>query len=146
VPTALTGDAAKDRFAEVARLFAIAPRLNFHSDHGSQYRIRSHRQILEAADILLSMSDAPTPTTTLGPNRHEPLKNEMLQVGSFVNDTDSRIEIFDFIEFYYNHRREHSSLSYQTPAQFEAKTNLSINPNLVQKSVTLHITTSGARN
>ena len=49
------------------------------------------------------------------------LKNEMLQGGSFASDGDARIEIFDFIESYYNHHRKHSALGYQTPAQFEAK-------------------------
>ena len=49
------------------------------------------------------------------------LKNEMLQGGSFATEADARIEIFDFIESYYNHHRKHSALGYQTPAQFEAK-------------------------
>jgi transposase InsO family protein len=50
------------------------------------------------------------------------LKNEMLQGGTFATEADARIEIFDFIESYYNHHRKHSVLGYQTPAQFEAKT------------------------
>ena len=50
------------------------------------------------------------------------LKNEMLQGGAFADDNDARIEIFDFIESYYNLHRKHSSLGYQTPAQFEAAT------------------------
>ena len=48
------------------------------------------------------------------------LKNEMLQGGEFADDADARIEIFDFIESYYNQHRKHSSLGYKTPAQFEA--------------------------
>ena len=39
------------------------------------------------------------------------LKNEMLQGGTFASEADARIEIFDFIESYYNHHRTHSSLS-----------------------------------
>jgi transposase InsO family protein len=50
------------------------------------------------------------------------LKNEMLQGGSFATEADARLEIFDFIESYYNHHRKHSALGYQAPAQFEAKT------------------------
>ena len=50
------------------------------------------------------------------------MKNEMLQGGVFADDADARIEIFDFIESYYNLHRKHSSLGYQTPAQFEAAT------------------------
>jgi putative transposase len=48
-------------------------------------------------------------------------KNEMRQGGSFAIEADAHIEIFDFIESYYNHHRKHSALSYQTPAQFEAE-------------------------
>ena len=44
----------------------------------------------------------------------------MLQGGSFASDADASIEIFDFIESYYNYHRKHSALGYQTPAQFEA--------------------------
>ena len=49
------------------------------------------------------------------------LKTEMLGDGCFINDTDARTEIFDYIESYYNTQRKHSALGYQTPAQFEVK-------------------------
>ena len=101
---------------------AIAPGLIFHSDCGSQYGSRSHRQILEAANIIQSMSARANPYHNAWTESFMgTLKNEMLQGGSFVNEADARIEIFDFIESYYNHHRKHSSLSNQTPAQFEAK-------------------------
>ena len=45
----------------------------------------------------------------------------MLQGGSFSNDTDARIELFAFIDSYYNTHRKHSALGYQTPASFEAQ-------------------------
>jgi len=54
------------------------------------------------------------------------LKTEMLGDGCFINDADARTEIFDFIECYYNTQRKHSSLKYQTSAQFEAE-KLSLN-------------------
>ena len=49
------------------------------------------------------------------------LKSEMLQDGRFIDATDARTEIFDYIDAYYNNHRKHSALGYQTPAQFEAK-------------------------
>ena len=48
------------------------------------------------------------------------LKAEMLDGGCFINARDARMEIFTYIESYYNTHRKHSSLDYQTPAQFEA--------------------------
>ena len=100
----------------------VAPGLIFHSDRGSQYGSRSHRQMLEAANILQSMSARANPYHNAWTESFMgTLKNEMLQGGTFASEADARIEIFDFIESYYNHHRKHSSLSYQTPAQFEAK-------------------------
>ncbi len=49
------------------------------------------------------------------------LKREMLQDGCFASAGDARAEIFDYIEAYYNTRRKHSALSYQTPSQFETQ-------------------------
>jgi putative transposase len=49
------------------------------------------------------------------------LKREMLQGGCFENANDARIEIFEYIDGYYNTHRKHSSLGYQTPSQFEAE-------------------------
>ena len=100
----------------------VAPGLIFHSDRGSQYGSRSHRQMLEDANILQSMSARANPYHNAWTESFMgTLKNEMLQGGTFASEADARIEIFDFIESYYNHHRKHSSLSYQTPAQFEAK-------------------------
>ncbi len=48
------------------------------------------------------------------------LKAEMLQNGRFVNATDARSELFAYIDSYYNTQRLQSSLSYQSPASFEA--------------------------
>jgi len=51
------------------------------------------------------------------------LKREMLRGGSFLNENDATIELFDYIEIYYNLKRKHSSLGYLSPAQFEEKAN-----------------------
>lgn len=48
------------------------------------------------------------------------LKAEMLQNGRFINAADARSELFAYIDSYYNTQRLHSSLSYQSPASFEA--------------------------
>jgi len=51
------------------------------------------------------------------------LKTEMLQGGTFTNHADASIELFAYIEAYYNTHRKHSALGYQTPASFEAQIN-----------------------
>ena len=46
----------------------IAPELIFHSDRGSQYGSGAYRQLLRQAGMRQSMSPAPIPITTPGPN------------------------------------------------------------------------------
>ena len=100
----------------------VAPGLIFHSDRSSQYGGRSHREMLDSAEILQSMSARANPYHNAWTESFMgTLKNEMLQGGSFASDADAKIEIFDFIESYYNHHRKYSALGYQAPAQFEAK-------------------------
>lgn len=101
----------------------VVPGLIFHSDRGSQYGSRAHRDMLEAAGILQSMSARANPYHNAWTESFMgTLKNEMLQGGSFASEADARIEIFDFIESYYNHHRKHSALGYRTPARFETET------------------------
>ena len=47
------------------------------------------------------------------------MKNEMLQNGIFIDESDARTELFDYIDSYYNLRRKHSSLGYLSPSKFE---------------------------
>ena len=49
------------------------------------------------------------------------LKREMLQGGCFADATDARLELFEYIEAYYNNHRKHSAIGYLTPNQFETQ-------------------------
>jgi transposase InsO family protein len=92
----------------------------FHSDRGSQYGSTAYRQLLSQAGMRQSMSARANPYHNAWTESFMgTLKNEMLQGGCFIDDTDARIEIFSYIESYYNTHRKHSSLGYKTPAQFE---------------------------
>ncbi len=69
----------------------IASGLIFHSDRGSKYGSRAHRQMLEAADILQSMSARANPYHNAWTESFMgTLKNEMLQGGTFANEADAR--------------------------------------------------------
>jgi putative transposase len=94
----------------------------FHSDRGSQYGSSSYRQLLREAGMRQSMSARANPYHNAWTESFMgTLKAEMLQDGCFINAQDARTEIFAYIDSYYNTRRKHSSLGYQTPAQFEAQ-------------------------
>ena len=47
------------------------------------------------------------------------LKRELLGNQMFATIDQAKLEIFQYIELYYNTKRPHSSLGYISPAQFE---------------------------
>jgi transposase InsO family protein len=94
----------------------------FHSDRGSQYSSTRFRQALAKAGLSQSMSARANPYDNAWTESFiGTLKHEMLQEGCFHNAHDARLEIFQYIEGYYNTHRKHSSLGYKTPSQFEAQ-------------------------
>jgi len=94
----------------------------FHSDRGSQYGSASFRNALAEAGMRQSMSARANPYDNAWTESFiGTLKHEMLQGGCFQNAHDARIEIFEYIEGYYNTHRKHSSIGYKTPIQFEAQ-------------------------
>jgi len=101
----------------------IAPGLIFHSDRGSQYGSKAHRALVGRHGIIQSMSARANPYHNAWTESFiGTLKNEMLGDGCFIDGQDARTELFGYIEAYYNTRRLHSSLGYQTPAEIEAGT------------------------
>jgi putative transposase len=94
----------------------------FHSDRGSQYGSAPFRRALAQAGLRQSMSARANPYDNAWTESFiGTLKHEMLQGGCFENAADARIEIFEYIDGYYNTHRKHSALGYQTPSQFEAE-------------------------
>lgn len=94
----------------------------FHSDRGSQYGSTAFRKVLTEARLLQSMSARSNPYDNAWSESFiGTLKLEMLQDGCFENASDARIEIFEYIEGYYNTHRKHSAIGYKTPSQFETQ-------------------------
>jgi len=94
----------------------------FHSDRGSQYGSAPFRKALAKAGLRQSMSARANPYQNAWTESFiGTLKHEMLQGGCFENASDARMEIFEYIDGYYNTHRKHSALEYRTPIQFEAK-------------------------
>ncbi|QCR25301.1 hypothetical protein C1N53_22560 (plasmid) [Pontibacter sp. SGAir0037] len=52
------------------------------------------------------------------------LKTECVYGARFANQRAAAIEIFEYIEVFYNRERIHSSLGYRTPKQMEEKLNM----------------------
>jgi len=51
------------------------------------------------------------------------LKYELIYYHRFASKAQARSAIFDYIETFYNRRRLHSSIGYQSPLDFEAQLN-----------------------
>ena len=95
----------------------------FHSDRGSQYGSSAFRGVLQRAGLRQSMSARANPYDNAWTESFiGTLKREMLQGGCFADATDARLELFDYIDGYYNTHRKHSAIGYLTPLQFESKT------------------------
>jgi transposase InsO family protein len=93
-----------------------------HSDRGSQYASYDYREALDRAGITCSMSrrgncwDNAVAESFFGTLKTELLYELPLQTRSATRDA-----VVDYIETFYNVRRRHSSLGYQSPVEFELK-------------------------
>lgn len=93
-----------------------------HSDRGGQYAGTNFRKLISDHSLLQSMSRADNPyDNAFMESRFSRLKAELLQGGAFETIEDAHTEIFEYLEMYYNTRRLHSSLDYQSPMSYEKK-------------------------
>lgn len=91
-----------------------------HSDQGSQYASVAFRELLRRNGFRQSMSgkgncyDNPRAESFFSR-----FKAELIENGVFEDFEQARLEIFSYIEGYYNRTRLHSSLGYKSPLEFE---------------------------
>lgn len=96
------------------------PEMMVHSDRGGQYAGNKFRKLINDNKLLQSMSRADNPyDNAFMESCFSRFKTELLQGGTFQNREDAQTEIFEFIEMYYNTKRRHSSLNYQSPMNYE---------------------------
>jgi transposase InsO family protein len=108
-----------ESFKRARRRRSVPKGLIVHTDRGGQYAGKSFRMLL-GEDVRQSMSRADDPyDNAFMESFYSRFKAEMLGDGRFLTIEDARTEIFEFIEMYYNTIRIHSSLSYQSPMEYE---------------------------
>jgi transposase InsO family protein len=90
-----------------------------HSDRGSQYASKEYRNHLDIMEMQQSMSrkgncwdNAPTERF------FRSLKHEQLNYEKFRTKEAAKLSIIDYLDFY-NGKRTHSILGYQSPLEFE---------------------------
>ena len=103
-------------------LFVRRPQdgLVLHSDRGCQYTSFAFGRRCEEAGIVPSMgSVGDAYDNAMIESFFATLETELLDRVRFKTRRGARIEIFDFIEGFYNRHRLHSSLDYMSPEEFE---------------------------
>jgi transposase InsO family protein len=113
------------RLAKAALEKAIAarqpsPGLVHHSDRGVQYASNEYVQMLQANQMIPSMSRPANPYDNANCESFmKTLNREEIYANTYVDLEHLRANIAAFIEQYYNRWRLHSALGYQSPDEFE---------------------------
>lgn len=96
--------------------------LIFHSDRGVQYACEEFRRLLQKHQIIQSMSRKGNCwDNAVAESFFKILKSELIYQLPIQHIGQAQIEIFEFIEIWYNNKRKHSYLNYLTPEQFGTK-------------------------
>jgi transposase InsO family protein len=89
-----------------------------HSDQGCTYASEDYRELLAAHGIVCSMSRRGNCyDNAVMESFFSSLKSELAD--QFASHGDAKMELFDYIEVFYNRKRRHSTLGYVSPAEFE---------------------------
>ena len=95
-----------------------------HSDRGVQYACERYRQMLEQHQMTCSMSRRGNCLDNAAMESFfATLKTELVHRQEYATRGAAVTSIFEYIEVFYNRKRKHSSLGYQSPEAFEASLN-----------------------
>lgn len=98
-----------------------APGLIHHTDQGAQYASVAYRQMLAQHGFTASMSrKGHCYDTAVVESFFSTLKNELVHDRDYRTHEEARVEVFEFIEVFYNRQRLHQALGYVSPEQCEA--------------------------
>ena len=93
-----------------------------HSDHGAQYTSLAFGRRCREAEIAVSMgSVGDCFDNALAESFFATLVCELITRSRWRTYSEARMAVFDYIEGFYNPRRRHSALAYQSPAEYERR-------------------------
>ena len=93
-----------------------------HSDQGIQYAAGAYTQLLEEAEVRISMAEVGQAWQNGYAERLiRTIKEEEVDLSEYRDYHDAYQQIGYFLNDVYMHKRIHSSLGYLTPAEFEAQ-------------------------
>jgi transposase InsO family protein len=92
-----------------------------HSDRGVQYASAALRELLQREGLTMSMSRKGDPwDNAMMESFFGSLKTEWIDTG-YATEAQARMEVFKYIEMFYNPTRRHSALDYLSPAEYERR-------------------------
>lgn len=91
-----------------------------HTDRGCQYTSIRFQAVLLRYGCRQSMSRKGNPyDNAVMESFYRTLKRELVQGANYADPEQARLDIFKYIETYYNTKRIHSALDWLSPCQFE---------------------------
>jgi transposase InsO family protein len=108
------------RMAVLSQGLDLEQNLVTHSDRGCQYASEVYREKLKELGITASMSRRGNCyDNAYAESFFHTLKVELVHRRRFKTRTEAMAAIFEYIEVWYNRRRIHSALGYQSPMEYE---------------------------
>ncbi|WP_223255465.1 IS3 family transposase [Flavobacterium sp. LM4] len=103
----------------------ITNELIFHSDRGIQYANKSFTNMLDSfKTVTRSMSrKGDCWDNAVAESFFKSLKTELIYGNKLITKEQMELEIFEYIEIWYNKKRRHSALNYKTIEEFNKLTN-----------------------
>lgn len=96
------------------------PGLIHHSDQGMLYAAGRYIELLNRHGMIRSMSGKGNCyDNAVVESFFSSLKNEIIHHRDYQTRDQARTEIFEYIELFYNRKRIHQSLQYQTPVNYD---------------------------
>ena len=94
--------------------------LLFHSDRGSEYTCKEFRDLIDQCSVLQSFSAKGYPyDNSVCESFFKYLKMEETDRKHYRTREELRLDLFSYIDGYYNSKRIHSSIGYKTPNEIE---------------------------
>jgi transposase InsO family protein len=94
----------------------------FHSDLGSQYTSEDFEKVIKKFKMVQSFSYKGSPyDNACIESFHAILKKEEVNHVTYLDFHSAKVELFKYIEGWYNRKRIHGSIGYQTPQEVENK-------------------------
>lgn len=103
----------------------VQKELIFHSDRGVQYANKKFANIIESYGVIRSMSRKGNCwDNAVAESFFKSLKTELIYGNKLITKDQMELEIFEYIEIWYNKKRRHGALNYKTIEEFNNQNNI----------------------